>query len=82
MRLKDVHVAVWIFVVWVVSGLVMAYAQNVSLYKREGAIPEVVNIKASMSDSARICIEIPGGGLAQCRSIGELRKWVKGQQAK
>ena len=55
---------------------VNALAQNLSSYKAQGAIPEVVNIKASMPDVARICVERPDGGLVACRSIGDLRKWV------
>lgn len=75
----------WTFLVAAVIGLMAAYAQaqNAKYYQAEGPLPEVVNIKRTMPDSARVCIEPPYDGLAICRSVGEVRKWMlERQQAK
>jgi len=77
--LTAVGMAVYFYAAFAIG---TAEAQNAKLYRAEASVPEVVSIRATMPDSARVCVEPPGGGLVSCRSIGELRKWITERQAK
>lgn len=64
-----------VFLACLLVGLTMAYAQ-VAYRAGEGFQPDVITVKRTVSDTARVCVEPPSGGLLACRPVGELRKWV------
>jgi hypothetical protein len=70
------------FILALVLGLTLAYAQ-VQYKAAQGYQPGTVIIAATVPDANRVCLEPPGGGLLDCtKTVGELRKWVRGRQAK
>jgi len=52
--------------------------QNAKLASPSGFIPETITVKRTMEDRALVCVEPPWDGLVQCKSVGELRKWMSG----
>lgn len=67
---------------WLVVGVALAVVslQDIALYKRDSFLPDVVVVKRTLPDSAQICAE--RDGLMDCRSIGDLRRWLQERKAK
>lgn len=69
--------AVVLLFFFVVFWLAWAGAQaQIATYKSEGYLPPVISVAVTTPDSARICAEREQG-LTDCRSVGELRKWLR-----
>jgi len=51
-------------------------SKNAKFAEPSGFIPETITVKRTMDDQALLCLEPPYGGLVQCRTIGQLRKWM------
>jgi murein endopeptidase len=66
----------------VVIGGVFVYTQAVQYKAAEAYMPSVVRVTAQMPDTGRVCVEPEQGGLDSCRSIKDLRKWVREVRAK
>jgi hypothetical protein len=70
-------------VVWVASGQQQVqYPQGVMAIPRDGFLPKTVLIQRDATDDQRICVERPYESLVDCRSVGELRKWIRERPAK
>lgn len=72
--LDEAVVLLFFFVVfWLTWAGVKA---QIATYKSEGYLPPVISVAATTPDSARICVERERG-LTDCRTVGELRRWVR-----
>ena len=61
-----------------VVGLSLGIASaQVLTRKAEGYLPQVTLIKANVPDGAQVCAEVEGTDRVDCRSVGELRKWLR-----
>lgn len=54
--------------------------KSVELQAPEGYMPEVVLVRRTLADDARVCVERADGGV-DCRMVRELRKWVMDRPA-
>lgn len=72
---------IWYYASAVIAGLVtggtLTGTAQVVTRQAEGYLPQVTLVRANVSDAAQICAEVEGTDRVNCRSIGELRKWLR-----
>lgn len=69
---------IWTALIAGLTGFLMmqvAFGQ-IATYKSDGYLPPVIAVALSTPDAARICAEREQG-LTDCRTVGELRKWLR-----